>query len=85
VSTPGTHYLDVTPLLCPKEVAHVLGTSERTARRLMASNQLESLRIGGKLLRTRPHDLAEYLEREREMHRLGESPGSCSELKGTFQ
>jgi hypothetical protein len=40
--------------LAPKEVAYLIGTSERTAQRLMATNAIESFRVGPgeKLLRT---------------------------------
>lgn len=38
--------------LCPKEVATLLGISERTAIRLMLSRQLAAFKVNGKLWRT---------------------------------
>jgi excisionase family DNA binding protein len=35
----------------PKEVAHALGVSPRTAQRLMASGEIVSFRVGPKLWR----------------------------------
>lgn len=50
--------------LCAKEVATVLGISERSATRLMASGELEAFKVRGKLWRTTPSKLREYKLRE---------------------
>ena len=43
---------EIKPCLCPKEVASLLGVSERQALRLMAAGEIESFRAGRKLWRT---------------------------------
>jgi excisionase family DNA binding protein len=45
--------------LCAKEVATVLGVSERTALRLMRSGEVEAFRVG-KLWRTTPDKIEAY-------------------------
>jgi excisionase family DNA binding protein len=46
--------------LSPKQVAALLGVSERTAARLMASGAIHAFRVGPKLLRTTRAKLLEY-------------------------
>ena len=48
---------EIRPCLCPKEVADVLGVSERTALRLMAGGEIASFRV-----RTRWRTTIEKLE-----------------------
>jgi excisionase family DNA binding protein len=53
-------------LLGSKEVAVALGTSERTALRLFKSGEIKAFQVGkrcgrGKLWRTRPEILQQYL------------------------
>jgi excisionase family DNA binding protein len=48
-------------VLCPKEVAGELGVSERTARRLMREQSIESFRVGDKLWRTHKARVLEYV------------------------
>ena len=46
MSCPGSHPTPRTPLLTAAEVASILHLSLRTVRRLIASNELETVRIG---------------------------------------
>ncbi len=46
--------------LGPKEVAAMLGVSDRTVQRLMRSGKLESFRVGPKLWRTLPGKVEAY-------------------------
>ena len=46
MSCPGSHPTPRTPLLTAAEVADILHLSLRTVRRLIASNELETIRIG---------------------------------------
>ncbi len=46
--------------VCPKEVAQILGISERSALRLMATGEIESFRAGRKLWRTTLAKLERY-------------------------
>lgn len=57
--------------LAPKEVAGLIGTSERTAQRLMSLNRIASFRVGPgeKLLRTTRSRVAAYQERAFERYR----------------
>lgn len=50
--------------LCPKEVAVVLGVSEKTVRRLMQKGEIAAFRLHGKLWRTTPSKISEYQSRQ---------------------
>ncbi len=58
-------------LLGPKDVARILGISERGATRLLASGKLPALRVG-KLWRTSQARLTRYVEAE--IARYGDVP-----------
>lgn len=49
-------------LLCPKQVADVLGISERSATRLLSTGAIHGLRVG-RLWRTTASKVREYTER----------------------
>jgi excisionase family DNA binding protein len=55
--------------LCPKEVGHRLGVSTRTAQALMRAGEIESFRVGVKLLRTTAHKVEEFQARQFATHR----------------
>jgi len=52
------------PLLATKDVAAILGTTERHVRELWATRQLGGVRVGRKV-RFRPTDISEYVKRHR--------------------
>lgn len=56
------------PCLAPKEVAALLGISERSALRLMASQEIESFRVG-RLWRTTADRVAAFIRRQIERTR----------------
>lgn len=53
------------------DVAELIGTSTRTVKRYMATAGLPHYRIGGKLVRFRRSEVAEWLERSRSVHNVG--------------
>jgi excisionase family DNA binding protein len=64
----------MTTLLTAEEVAAVLNVSKRKAYDLAASGDLTAVRMGA-CVRVHPDDLAEYIERQRELSRR-ERPAS---------
>jgi len=52
------------PLLATKDVAAILGTTDRHVRELWATRQLGGVRVGRKV-RFRPTDISEYVNRHR--------------------
>ena len=57
--------------LSPKEVATLLGVSERTATRLLCSGAVEAFKVRGKLWRTTAAKVAAYQQREFARYRIG--------------
>jgi excisionase family DNA binding protein len=55
---------DERPLLSPKELAVRLGISDRTARSMIESGRMPSLKVGG-LTKVEPAVVDAYLERQR--------------------
>jgi excisionase family DNA binding protein len=55
---------DERPLLSPKELAVRLGISDRTARSMIASGALPSVKVGG-LTKVEPGAVDEYLARQK--------------------
>ena len=59
--------------VCPKEVAQILGISERSALRLMAGGEIESFRAGRKLWRTTLSKIERYQQAGFDRRRLSPS------------
>jgi excisionase family DNA binding protein len=55
---------DERPLLSPKELATRLGISDRTARSMIESGRMPSLKIGG-LTKVEPAEVDAYLARQK--------------------
>ncbi len=60
---------EIRPCLCPKEVASLLGVSERGALRLMVSGEINSFRVGKKLWRTTAEMVETYKAKSFERYR----------------
>lgn len=56
--------MDVIKLLCAKEVALILGVSERSAARLMRKGEIKAFKMSGAIWRTTVRYVREYVERE---------------------
>ena len=67
--------MQIEKCLCAKEVAEVLGISERSATRLMSAGEIGSFKVRAKLWRTTPSKLSEYKKREFDKYR-GDSLGT---------
>lgn len=56
--------MDVIKLLCAKEVAGLLGVSERSAARLMRKGEIKAFKMSGAIWRTTLRYVREYVVRE---------------------
>lgn len=58
--------MDLIKLLCAKEVAVILGVSERSAARLMRRGEIKAFKMSGAIWRTTSKYVGEYVLRELE-------------------
>lgn len=65
---------DCEDLIAPKEVALLLGISDRTARNMMRGGSILSLRVKKKLWKTSRAELAHYISTQYEIEKQRISP-----------